>query len=108
MICFFQSGNQRVIAVDAVSELSSEQLSRLSWLFGKVSLVKTKSVKGYFIGPRREMITPWSTNAVEIAQNMGVDGILRIEEFHEVVSSAAWPPPEHPSRKMFSRSTGAV
>ena len=89
MICFFQSGNQRVIAVDAVSELSSEHLSRLSWLFGKATLVKTKTVKGYFIGPRREMITPWSTNAVEIAQNMGVEGILRIEEFHEVESKDA-------------------
>jgi phosphoribosylformylglycinamidine synthase len=27
------------------------------------------------------MITPWSTNAVEITQNMGISGILRIEEF---------------------------
>ena len=89
MICFFQSGNQRVIAVDAVSELTSEQLSRLSWLFGKATLVKTKSVKGYFVGPRREMITPWSTNAVEITQNMGVKGILRIEEFFSVESQDA-------------------
>ncbi|MGB4415967.1 MAG: phosphoribosylformylglycinamidine synthase, partial [Paludibacter sp.] len=31
--------------------------------------------------PRREMITPWSTNAVEITQNMGINGISRIEEF---------------------------
>ena len=89
MICFFQSGNQRVIAVDAVSDLSDEHLSRLSWLFGKATLVKTKSVKGFFVGPRREMITPWSTNAVEIAQNMGVEGILRIEEFHQVDSKDA-------------------
>ena len=29
------------------------------------------------------MITPWSTNAVEITQNMGLHGILRIEEFDE-------------------------
>ncbi len=89
MICFFQSGNQRIIAVDSVSELTSETISRLSWLFGKASPVKTKSVKGFFIGPRREMITPWSTNAVEIAQNMGVEGIIRIEEFHEVDSKDA-------------------
>ena len=89
MICFFHSGNQRIIAVDAVSELSAEQLSRLSWLFGKASLSKTKTIKGYFVGPRREMITPWSTNAVEIAQNMGVDGILRIEEFKQVDSKDA-------------------
>ena len=89
MICFFQSGNQRVIAVDAISQLSEESLSRLSWLFGKATLVKTKSVKGFFVGPRREMITPWSTNAVEITQNMGIDGIVRIEEFHAVESKDA-------------------
>ena len=89
MICFFQSGNQRVIAVDAISQLSEESLSRLSWLFGKATLVKTKSVKGFYVGPRREMITPWSTNAVEITQNMGIDGIVRIEEFHAVESKDA-------------------
>ena len=27
------------------------------------------------------MITPWSTNAVEITQNMGLSGVKRIEEF---------------------------
>src|SRR5690606_30832661 len=36
----------------------------------------------YFIGPRAAMVTPWSTNAVEITQNMGIVGIIRIEEFH--------------------------
>jgi phosphoribosylformylglycinamidine synthase len=29
------------------------------------------------------MITPWSTNAVEITQNMGIEGIIRIEEFEK-------------------------
>ena len=52
-------------------------------------MAKTKSVKGFFVGPRREMITPWSTNAVEITQNMGVEGIVRIEEFFEVESKDA-------------------
>ena len=89
MICFFNSGNQRVIAVDSISELSSESLSRLSWLFGKATMVKAKSVKGFFVGPRREMITPWSTNAVEITQNMGIEGIIRIEEFTVVDSKDA-------------------
>ena len=89
MISFFQSGNQRIIAVDSISELSSDFLSRLSWLFGKASLIKEKTLKGFFVGPRREMITPWSTNAVEITQNMGVEGILRIEEFHHVDSKDA-------------------
>jgi phosphoribosylformylglycinamidine synthase len=40
----------------------------------------------FFIGPRAAMITPWSTNAVEITQNMGIEGIIRIEEFQKVTS----------------------
>ena len=81
MICFFQSDNQKVIAVDSKSELSSETISKLTWLFGNAKRIEKDTVKGYFVGPRREMITPWSTNAVEITQNMGIKGIVRIEEF---------------------------
>ncbi|MBQ0068594.1 MAG: phosphoribosylformylglycinamidine synthase, partial [Bacteroidales bacterium] len=44
-------------------------------------LVVTSALAGTFVGPRREMITPWSTNAVEITQNMSMNGISRIEEF---------------------------
>jgi phosphoribosylformylglycinamidine synthase len=36
----------------------------------------------FFVGPRAAMVTPWSTNAVEITQNMAISGIIRIEEFH--------------------------
>lgn len=81
---FFQSDNQRVIAVDTRVEQSPEDIKKLSWLFGNAKQVAPKSLKGYFVGPRREMITPWSTNAVEITQNMGLTGIIRIEEFHKV------------------------
>lgn len=89
MICFFQSDNQRVIAVDTRVEQSPEDIKKLSWLFGNAKQVTTKSLKGYFVGPRREMITPWSTNAVEITQNMGLTGIIRIEEFHKVENQDA-------------------
>ena len=89
MICFFQSDNQRVIAVDTRVEQSPEDIKKLSWLFGNAKQVAPKSLKGYFVGPRREMITPWSTNAVEITQNMGFTGIIRIEEFHKVENQDA-------------------
>ena len=46
-------------------------------------------MEGHFVGPRREMITPWSTNAVEITQNMGLEGITRIEEYFPVSSAEA-------------------
>lgn len=35
------------------------------------------------------MITPWSTNAVEITQNMGLTGIARIEEYFPVADENA-------------------
>lgn len=83
MILFFRKDNT-VYAVQAEAELSAGELARLKWLFGGAEHIGAESLSGIFIGPRREMITPWSTNAVEITQNMGLKGILRIEEFTEV------------------------
>ncbi|MDR0811818.1 MAG: hypothetical protein LBN23_06075 [Paludibacter sp.] len=82
MILFFRtSTQQQVYAVQAVNTLNKSDVKKLEWLFGEATQLKQKSVEGNFVGPRREMITPWSTNAVEITQNMGIDGIIRIEEF---------------------------
>ncbi len=58
---------------------------------------ESDSLSGFFVGPRREMVTPWSTNAVEITQNIGVEGILRIEEFFPADSPGA------PHDKMLQR-----
>jgi phosphoribosylformylglycinamidine synthase len=80
MITFFK-GSDRFYAVDSAVILSAQDLSKLSWLFGDADCVAEPVLHGEFIGPRREMITPWSTNAVEITQNMGIAGITRIEEF---------------------------
>ena len=54
-------------------------VSKLEWLFSGAKRVREDVLDSFFVGPRREMITPWSTNAVEITQNMGIAGILRIE-----------------------------
>ncbi len=81
MIQFFRTNSHRVFAVQLQTELSNEDNQKLIWLFGNAQLVSELSIEGNFIGPRREMITPWSTNAVEITQNMGIKGIFRIEEF---------------------------
>ena len=82
MILFFK-GNPNLIAVETQKELASEQIEKLNWLFGEANLIPGETVNGTFVGPRKEMITPWSTNAVEITQNMGIKGITRIEEFFE-------------------------
>ncbi|WP_430466401.1 phosphoribosylformylglycinamidine synthase [Winogradskyella ouciana] len=81
MIHFFGNQNSKVFAVQATKELSTETISKLTWLFGDQPKIKQASIDAFFVGPRAAMITPWSTNAVEITQNMGIDGILRIEEF---------------------------
>jgi phosphoribosylformylglycinamidine synthase len=80
-VLFFRTSSGNVIAVRAEGQLTRDDTAKLSWLFGNASLMEAETVSGTFIGPRREMITPWSTNAVEITQNMAVTGISRIEEY---------------------------
>ena len=83
-ISFFRTPAQNIIATQSVAELSSEDIEKLCWLYGGAVLESTSVVEGCFVGPRREMITPWSTNAVEITQNMSIQGISRIEEYFPV------------------------
>ena len=78
MIVFFQ-GSERVFAVQTVNPLKDDAISKLSWLFGNADPVIQPAVPGKFVGPRKEMITPWSTNATEICQNIGIEWITRIE-----------------------------
>ncbi|VAW18863.1 Phosphoribosylformylglycinamidine synthase, synthetase subunit / Phosphoribosylformylglycinamidine synthase, glutamine amidotransferase subunit, partial [hydrothermal vent metagenome] len=73
--------NSKIYAVQTSKELSQKNIKKLNWLFGNQNILNEASIDAFFIGPRAAMVTPWSTNAVEIAQNMGIKGILRIEEF---------------------------
>lgn len=82
MVVFFKKGSNYIIAVETNHKFSEGEKEKLSWLFGGAKPLASTSLKGRYIGPRKEMITPWSTNAVEITQNMGIEGITRIEEFH--------------------------
>lgn len=83
MIHFFGK-ESTVFAVQMQGALSAENTSRLNWLFGNANKIEKSVLTDFFVGPRAAMITPWSTNAVEITQNMGIEGIIRIEEFHQV------------------------
>ena len=89
MILFFQSPTKTVLAVEAKQAFSPEDTKKLVWLFSGATPVEAETMNGWFVGPRREMITPWSTNAVEITQNMGLAGISRIEEYFPVESGDA-------------------
>ena len=89
MILFFKTTSQSIIVTDVSNNLEANDIEKLSWLYGDAQFINEQTIEGYFVGPRKEMVTPWSTNAVEITQNMNLSGILRIEEFFPVDSEDA-------------------
>ncbi len=81
MNIFFGQETNDVFVIQVNEPLIDADQQKLVWLFdGKQRLEKSEII-GDFIGPRAAMVTPWSTNAVEITENMGIQGILRIERF---------------------------
>ena len=84
MILFFFTPQKSVIATGVTKQLSELEIEELCRLYGDATKAETLEIAGRFVGPRREMITPWSTNAVEITQNMNIGGIVRIEEYFPV------------------------
>ena len=89
MILFFKTPQQSVIATQVDHQLTQDEVQKLCWLFGEATPLNQLQLEGYYVGPRREMVTPWSTNAVEITQNMNMQGICRIEEYFPVESKDA-------------------
>jgi len=84
MIYFFSNQSNTVFALQTAQNLSDTDITKLEWLFGGAKLNQETVLTDFFVGPRAAMVTPWSTNAVEITQNMAIEGIIRIEEFHKV------------------------
>src|SRR5574344_976850 len=89
MILFFRTPSKSVIATDVDHQLSQDEINELCWLYGDAKIEERENIDGFFVGPRREMVTPWSTNAVEITQNMSLRGISRIEEYFPVSTKDA-------------------
>ncbi len=89
MILFFKTPQKTLIALNSVDKIGQKDIEKLVWLFGEAEKLDDEVLTGWFVGPRKEMLTPWSTNAVEITQNMGISGILRIEEYVEVSGADA-------------------
>lgn len=92
MIQFFGNKSSKIYAVQTSKELSQTNIQKLNWLFGNQEKLAEASLDAFFIGPRAAMVTPWSTNAVEITQNMGIEGIIRIEEFNASTKDAPFDP----------------
>lgn len=89
MILFFKTPQETIIATEMDHQPSQEETNKLCWLFGGAECIDTQQLDGIYVGPRREMVTPWSTNAVEITENMNLTGITRIEEYFPVSSKEA-------------------
>ncbi|MCB0380076.1 MAG: phosphoribosylformylglycinamidine synthase [Flavobacteriales bacterium] len=83
MIVFFKSNSNKIIAVQFNGKLNENDLPKLNWLLAATQ-IKEEKLAGFFVGPRKEMVSPWSTNAVEITQNMGINNIVRVEEYKVV------------------------
>ena len=89
MIHFFGDVKKTVFTAQTSAPLSNLDIKKLEWLFGNQYKIEQSVITDFFIGPRAAMITPWSTNAVEITQNMGIEGIIRIEEFHHTSENSS-------------------
>jgi len=89
MILFFKTSTESIIATEINHQPNQEEINKLCWLYGNATCLESDTLNGYYVGPRREMITPWSTNAVEITQNMSLEGITRIEEYFPVETEDA-------------------
>ena len=81
MLLFFGEVSTKILVVQTSTTLSKNNTEKLVWLFDNKPLINSQKINGLFIGPRASMVSPWSTNAVEITQNMGINDILRIEEY---------------------------
>ena len=92
MIQFFQNSEDAIIAVGVSSPLTSDQIVKLEWLFSDAKPVSNESIAGKFIGPRKEIISPWSTNATDITHNAGIHDIFRIETYLTESSAGAFDP----------------
>ncbi|WP_462250182.1 phosphoribosylformylglycinamidine synthase [Ekhidna sp.] len=92
MIQFFQNSEDAIIAVGVSKQLSQSEISKLEWLFSGAQPSTSDNISGKFIGPRKEMISPWSTNATDIAHNAGIDSIVRIETYLSESSAGAFDP----------------
>ncbi len=84
MVFFFKDKQNLIYTVDTSNTINQKDIQKLEWLFNANFLTGKTEISGTFLGPRKSMVTPWSTNAVEITQNMVIKGIKRIEMFSEL------------------------
>ena len=65
MIVFFKNKFNKILAVQFKGLAKEEDIVKLNWLLAGVRLPDSALV-GIYVGPNKEMVSLWSTNAVEI------------------------------------------
>ena len=80
MVLFFKDNFNVVFAVESTNPPTESEIKKQEWLY-KAKKLNLTEIKSCYVGPKKTMVSPWSTNAVEITQNMGIEGIERIEKF---------------------------
>lgn len=96
MFTYFFVESKSVYVVQAKSNLQDAQLEVLSWLL-EATYIEQSSIAGVvnagpFIGPRKELISPWSSNACDIVRNVGIESVVRIERFEKATPGAEFDP----------------
>tara|TARA_A100000164_G_scaffold100273_1_gene87668 strand:+ start:51 stop:650 length:600 start_codon:yes stop_codon:yes gene_type:complete len=84
MICFYGDADSIVYVVQKELPLNENDNNKLTWLFGDKKFLRNSFIQKELIGPKSNMVTPWSTNAVEICHSIGVKDIIRIEMFWNI------------------------
>ena len=84
MILFFDNREDIIFAVQTEKELTDSDVKKISWLLGNSILLNSNKIENTCLGPRAVMVSPWSTNAVEMTQNMGINHISRIEKYTRI------------------------
>ncbi len=92
MILFFGTPSDKIFAIHVDQAVVKEDEAKLVWLFGGRTMLNQEAINSSFVGPRAAMVTPWSTNAVEITQNMGITSVKRIEEFYPADANVSFDP----------------
>jgi len=78
MIVFFKNKDHYIYAAVTQTQLSKQALDKLHGLFQGYAYT-TESFTHSYIGPHPTMVSPWSTNVVEIIENIGIESISRVE-----------------------------
>lgn len=81
---------EEAFIITAQKHLTSSDEERIAWFLHGAT--PTESLPGRYIGPRKEMVSPWSTNATDVLTNMGVEGIVRVERFERAGDQAHFDP----------------